>query len=171
MTQREKKNVAHSVLERLRNRARTNNEAFDLLLTRYSMERFLYRLSISPDADRFVLKGASLFLIWRGQSYRISRDADFLGLGDSDVENLREVFREVCDIGCSPSDGIICDPETVKVQAKNENQEYDGVRITLMGMLNHVRIPCRSMSDLGMLLPLRRNKYIFQHSSTGRHHD
>ncbi len=141
MTQREKKNVTHSVLERLRNRARANDEAFDLVLTRYGMERFLYRLSISPDADRFVLKGASLFLIWRGQSYRISRDADFLVLGDSNLESLKDVFREVCEIGCSPSDGMMYDPETLKVQAIKENQEYDGVRITLMGMLNQVRIP------------------------------
>jgi hypothetical protein len=125
----------------LRNRARAHDEAFNLVLARYGMERFLYRLSISPNADRFVLKGASLFLIWRGQSYRISRDADFLGLGDSDVENLREVFRAVCEIGCSPSDGIIYDPESLNVQTIKENQEYDGARITLTGMLNQVRIP------------------------------
>lgn len=38
--------------------AREKGQAFDLLLTRYGLERLLYRLSISPHRDRFVLKGA-----------------------------------------------------------------------------------------------------------------
>ena len=56
---------------------------FNLLLSRYGMERFLYRLSISPHKNRFILKGASLFLVWKGQNYRVTRDADLLGFGDT----------------------------------------------------------------------------------------
>lgn len=141
MSEREKKNMAHSVIERLRHRARANDEEYNLVLTRYGMERFLYRLSISPHADSFILKGASLFLIWKGQSYRVSRDADFLGLGDADVDHLRDVFREVCEMECSPSDGIVYRSESLRAQAIRENQEHDGVRITLMGMMNQVQIP------------------------------
>jgi hypothetical protein len=44
-------------------------EDFKLLLLRYGVERLLYRLSISPHADKFILKGATLFLVWKGQSY------------------------------------------------------------------------------------------------------
>ena len=58
------KNIAHSIFQRLLNRAKANKEDFNLLLSRYGMERFLYRLSISPCCDRFILKGASLFLVW-----------------------------------------------------------------------------------------------------------
>jgi len=61
-----KKNVAHSIFQRLLNRAKTNNEDFNLLLSRYGMERFLYRLSVSHYDERFILKGASLFLVWKG---------------------------------------------------------------------------------------------------------
>lgn len=60
MSRNEKKNTAHSFLERLLNMAKANKEDFNLLLSRYGMERFLYRLSISPYSDRFILKGASL---------------------------------------------------------------------------------------------------------------
>ena len=72
------KNIAHSIFQRLLNRAKINKEDFNLLLSRYGMERFLYRLSVSPYCDRFILKGASLFLVWKGQNYRVTRDADFL---------------------------------------------------------------------------------------------
>ena len=84
-----KKNVAHSIFQRLLNRAKINKEDFNLLLSRYGMERFLYRLSISPHNDRFILKGASLFLVWTGQNYRVTRDADFLGSAMPTPNNSR----------------------------------------------------------------------------------
>jgi hypothetical protein len=44
---------------------------FDLLLTRYVLERFLYRLGSSRHRERFILKGAVLLATWfddpRGQ--------------------------------------------------------------------------------------------------------
>lgn len=43
------------------------------------MERFLFRLSTSPHVARFVLKGSSLFFVWEGKNYRVTRDADLLG--------------------------------------------------------------------------------------------
>jgi hypothetical protein len=42
------------------NLARERGQVFDLLLTRYTLERLLYRLSISQHRNRFVLKGAML---------------------------------------------------------------------------------------------------------------
>lgn len=134
------KNVAHSIFQRLLKRARYNGENFNLLLSRYAMERFLYRLSVSPHNDRFILKGASLFLVWKGQSYRVSRDADFLGFGSSDGEQLAEVFRDICKIEFQ-SDGMTYLPESLKAQNIREDQEYDGVRVTLVGMLDNARIP------------------------------
>ena len=50
-----KKNPAHSVFQRLLNHARENREDFNLLLIRYGMERFLYRLSISTYNESFIL--------------------------------------------------------------------------------------------------------------------
>lgn len=54
---REVRNVAASKRERLANRARSRGDPFDLVVRRFFFERFLYRLSISPVSDRFVLKG------------------------------------------------------------------------------------------------------------------
>ena len=54
-------NTAASVKQRLLNRARAQKEDFNLLLTKYALERVLYRISQSPYKDIFVLKGALLF--------------------------------------------------------------------------------------------------------------
>ena len=135
-----RKNVAHSIFQRLLNRAKTNREDFNLLLSRYGMERFLYRLSVSPHNGRFILKGASLFLVWKGQNYRVTRDADLLGFGNADIEQLADMFRDICRIEFQ-GDGMIYLPESLNGEEIREDQEYDGVRITLVGMLNQARIP------------------------------
>lgn len=54
----EKGNVAASVAARLLNRARQRGDDYQVLLTAYCFERFLYRLGASGLRDRFVLKGA-----------------------------------------------------------------------------------------------------------------
>ena len=52
-------NVAASVHARLLNRAKAEGRTFEELLQYYVMERFLYRLSRSGHADRFVLKSCT----------------------------------------------------------------------------------------------------------------
>lgn len=133
-------NRPHSIFQRLLNRAKSNNEDFNLLLSRYGMERLLYRLSISQHNDRFILKGASLFLVWMGQSYRVTRDADLLAFGNPDPNRLAEIFREICNVGCD-TDGMVFKADTLKIEEIRERQEYDGVRITFVGFLNTARIP------------------------------
>ena len=53
-------NIGASVRGRLLNLARESGQPFDVLLTRFALERLLYRLSRSRHTDRFVLKGAML---------------------------------------------------------------------------------------------------------------
>ncbi len=141
MSRHEKKNIAHSFLERLLNRAKVNKEDFNLLLSRYGIERFLYRLSISPYSDRFILKGASLFLVWKGQNYRVTRDADLLGSGNSDIKFLAGIFRDICTIECPQDDGMIYLADSLRAEEIREDHEYGGVRITLSGLLNQAKIP------------------------------
>src|ERR1700722_16682828 len=49
-------NLSASVRQRLLNLATERKEDFGLVLTRYGLERFLYRLSVSPHRDSFVLR-------------------------------------------------------------------------------------------------------------------
>jgi len=141
MTPAKKQNTGHSVFQRLLNHAKTHGEDFNLLLLRYGVERLLYRLSISPHADRFVLKGASLFLAWKVQHYRVTKDADLLGLGSADAEHLVGIFKELCQAVSDDVDGIEFMPDTVRAVPIREEQEYGGIRVTLVGLLHQARIP------------------------------
>lgn len=136
-----KKNPAHSVFQRLLNHARKNREDFNLLLIRYGMERFLYRLSISTYNESFILKGASLFLVWKGQNYRVTKDVDFLALERPELSRLREIFHQLCKNDTTQEDGISFLSETLKIEEIRENKEYDGIRVILSGMLGQARIP------------------------------
>jgi nucleotidyltransferase AbiEii toxin of type IV toxin-antitoxin system len=70
MTERQPKDLAASVRQRLLNWSQRRQFDFQYVLTRYGIERLLYRLSRSPFSDRFVLKGAMLFVAWEGWSPR-----------------------------------------------------------------------------------------------------
>jgi hypothetical protein len=63
MTRRQPRNLAGSVRDRLLNLARERREDFQSILTRYAVERLLYRLSVSKHRDQFLLKGAMLFFV------------------------------------------------------------------------------------------------------------
>jgi hypothetical protein len=57
-------NLSKSVHQKLMNKAKEPNRPFNELLQYYAMERFLYRLSSSRYSDRFILKGALMFILW-----------------------------------------------------------------------------------------------------------
>jgi len=135
-----KRDAGHSAFQQLLNRARSRNEDFSLLLVRYGVERFLYRLGISPYADRFLLKGASLFLVWRGQNYRVTRDVDLLGYGPADVEYITGIFKDLCQVAAVEVDGIEFIPDTVRAVPIRDGQQDVGIRVTLVGLLHHARI-------------------------------
>lgn len=134
------KNVAASVRHRLLERSRQRGEDFQFVLSRYASERLLYRLSISPHREGFVLKGALLFLLWGGELHRPTRDLDLLGFGDSSVAALEKVFRELCATEAE-DDGLVFDAESVAAGQIREGQEYGGMRVKLIAMLERAKIP------------------------------
>ena len=87
------KNVGASVRARLLQRSRDQRTDFQILLTRYALERLLYRLSRSEHRNRFVLKGAILFVTWVEGPFRPTRDLDLLGYGDNSPEAIGDTFR------------------------------------------------------------------------------
>lgn len=60
-----KRNLPASVTARLLNQARQTGTDYQILLTNFCFERFLYRLGESQARDRFVLKGAMLLRVYR----------------------------------------------------------------------------------------------------------
>lgn len=141
------KNIAASVRQQLSNRARERGEDFDLLLSRYAVERLLYRLSLSSHANEFVLKGAQLFFVWMDSPYRITRDLDLLRRGDSTIPQVEAIFRALCQQPVEKPDGIEFISETVKGEVIHEQAEYRGVRIRLLYRLAEAQNTLQS--DIG----------------------
>ena len=132
------KNIAASVRERLLNHARARDQPFDLVLTRYALERLLYRLGRSPVAHRFVLKGAMLVMTWFEAPHRGTRDLDLLGFGDPDPDALIAVFRAV--MAQPEDDGLTFDAAGLRAEPIREDIEYGGVRLRTRASLAGAQI-------------------------------
>src|SRR3990167_2846153 len=139
------KNLSASILARLLTLAKQRGDDYSLLLNRFALERLLLRVSTSPHADRFLLKGALLFALWYDTRHRPTRDADLLGFGQDDEANLIATFCEVAamDLG----DGITFDPESVRAETIREDSPYGGTRITLEARIGSAR--CTLQIDVG----------------------
>ncbi len=139
------KGLAASIHARLLNRAKARGEDFNLILTRYALERFLYRLSQVPAREAYWLKGAMLFDLWFDMPHRPTRDADFLGFGLQDTEALTSTIREICVVAVD--DGITFDPDSISIEEIREEARYGGLRVRLLGWLGNAR--CTVQLDVG----------------------
>lgn len=133
-----KKNMGASVRARLLAISKANGQVFDLVLNRYAIERLLYRLSISPHAGRFVLKGATLLMTWLDAPHRGTRDLDLLGFGDPDGDKMLAVFREV--MAAEGDDGIVFDTAALRVERIREHLAYGGLRLATTADIGGARV-------------------------------
>ena len=140
MTKDKPRNMAASVRQRLLNLARERHEDFQFVLIRFSLERLLYRLSRSKHRDAFALKGAMLFQLWSDQPHRPTRDLDLLGHGEISIARFEELFREIVSLPVE-DDGLTFALDSVQGSVIKEDQEYEGLRITLACRLEQARIP------------------------------
>ena len=124
---KEIRNIAASVRAKLLQLSKVNGQSFDLVLTRFALERLLFRLGESPHSGRFVLKGAMLFMSWFDDPHRGTSDVDLLGFGDPDPQAMLEIFRDILAIEID--DGVIFDIDGLRVDRIREEVEYGGLRL------------------------------------------
>ena len=113
MTQRRGPNIAASVRQRLLNKARETGHPFSELLQYFAMERFLYRLSKSAHAGKFVLKAALMFTAWQAPVTRPTMDIDLLGITDNSVDAIVAIAREICLQEIEPA-GLVFEPHSIE---------------------------------------------------------
>ena len=130
------KNIAASVKRRLLNQARETGGDFNQLLDRYTRERFLYRLSQSELADKFVLKGASVFQVWLGNPHRTTRDIDLLAFGSNNPQEVESRFKTI--LQQNYDDGI--EFTEVKSSVLQAGQKYEGVRLDVAGKMDTAKL-------------------------------
>ena len=137
---REPQNIGASVRAKLLNKARAERADFQILLTRYALERLLYRLSLSDHRDEFVLKGAMLFVAWVDDPFRPTRDLDLLGRGDNGSDAIAAVFRHICAQPVA-DDGVTFDIVGLQAATIADDREYSGVRVRTTAVIAGARVP------------------------------
>jgi len=133
------KNTAASVHRRLLNKTKESSRPFNELLQHFAIERFIYRLSKSPHADRFILKGALMFSVWSGSGSRPTMDIDLLGRIDNSLEVIVAAMKDACGMDVE-ADGMSFNAETVTAVRITEDAEYEGVRVRVRGGLGNARV-------------------------------
>ncbi len=136
-----------SIQKRLANHARELGMDPNLVLARFAVERLLYRLSRSPHADRFVLKGALLMLVWLGETLRPTRDADLLGIGELSEASLANILRDVCTTEVEP-DALEYLVSSIRVSPIRADDAYGGLRAELHARMGKAKI--RVQIDVGI---------------------
>lgn len=137
---REVNNIGASVRARLLARARAERQDFQILLTRYALERLLYRLGVSDKRDDFILKGAMLFAVWRDDPFRPTRDLDLLGRGDPAPTEIAASIRAICGTAV-PEDGVVFDVDAIRATPIRDEAEYGGVRVKTNAVIAGARVP------------------------------
>jgi hypothetical protein len=132
-------NVAHSVHQRLLNKAKADERPFNELLQYYAMERFLYRLSCSQHVDKYILKGAMMLRVWQAPMARPTMDIEMLGRTGNDAESIVSHFREICAVQVEP-DGLVFDAASVESERIAEEADYEGLRLRIRGNLGNARV-------------------------------
>ena len=156
----ERKNLVASILARLKNIAKENDVVYGEILARYAIERVLKRIELSEYASKCILKGGSLFILWtEGFNYRPTMDADLEFRGDGSPAALKAMFKRVANIAVD--DGFSIDDESIDAAAIREDDEYGGVRVTMMGYLGKVRIPVQFDVGIGDAITPAPKKFSF----------
>lgn len=140
MTKKPVSNVGASVRQRLLNLRDQTGEDAQALFTQFAIERFLYRLSRSAIADRFVLKGAMLFRVWSGSLHRPTKDVDLLGFGEPQPATVAAMIGQIITTAVE-DDGITFDAASLRAEEIRENQDYGGIRATFTATLDKAIIP------------------------------
>lgn len=132
-------NITASIHQRLLNLARASDRPFNELLQYFAIERFLYRFSLSPYNEQFVLKGAQMLRAWEAPLARPTMDIDMLGGQTANtIENLERIVRECCAV--EADDGVLFDTSSVRGEAINKDAEYQGVRVRVQGTLGKIKL-------------------------------
>lgn len=143
----QREGLARSVQVQLSRHAKAIGVDPNLVMTRFAVERLLYRLSLSPHAERFLLKGALLMLAWLGDTLRPTRDADLLGFGALKDDDLQRIFIDLCALEVN-DDAVVFLADTLRVEPIRAEDAYGGRRVTLVATLGAARL--RVQVDVGI---------------------
>lgn len=129
-------NTSKQLKDLINNKAKQYNLNPQILLTRFFMERFLERISLSKYKNNFVLKGGILISSMVGVDFRMTKDMDLtiknLPLNEIFIKNALEEISKI-----KIDDGTIF--EILDVLSIREEFEYSGFRARLKCQLDRTK--------------------------------
>ena len=133
------KNLAASVLARLKNQAKTEGINYQMCLQLFFQEEFLRRLSHSKYRENLVLKGGMFIYTLTAFDSRPTRDMDFLMRSlSNDLNHIKIVMNEICAVK-TENDYILL--EVTGTEQITLEKKYPGVKTKFIGHINNVRVP------------------------------
>lgn len=151
------KNMAASVLARLKQQAKSEGIVFQMVLQLFAQEEFLRRLSVSNYAENLILKGGMFIYTLTEFDSRPTRDIDFMAYHlHGSLENMEAVMKEICNVATGNNFIIL---EFLGISQIGFEKDYPGVRVSFMGRINNVRIPFSidvGIDDVIVPEPIRR---------------
>jgi predicted nucleotidyltransferase component of viral defense system len=141
-----KRDISASIRQRLFDLSKRENRPFGEILQYYAIERFLFRLSKSKYADRFILKGALLLSVWHSEVLRSTMDIDLLGRLENSEETITAAIQAILEQNVI-DDGIVYHASTITTEAISEDARYRGIRVSFEATLAVAKI--RLKIDIG----------------------
>lgn len=146
MTKKNIKDVSHSVRTKLLALARAEGRHNQDVLINYAMERFLYRLSLSPHAGSMVLKGALMLHVIEKSFLRATRDIDFLAFFANKKETITRVFKSILKTPV-PNDGLEFDLENIDIRLTQLDSKEMGAKVVFWASLGTANLKLNA--DIG----------------------
>lgn len=129
---------AMSLKGKIKNYAKRNNIAAQVVLQNYMFERFLTRLSLSDFNEKFVVKGGMLIAAIVGLDTRATMDLDTtLRNLPLTQENIIEAVTEICQI--SLNDDVIFEVKSISSIRKDDR--YGGFCVRLDAVYDSIVTP------------------------------
>ena len=132
---------AASVKEKLKNLSISSGETLQELLIAYAIERTIYRLTISPYKEHFILKGGIfLYALENGNFSRATSDIDFLAQNISNqIPVIESAFTNI--FSKKTDDPLTYNLQTLTIKNITELRKYHGLNISIIAYLDKTQIP------------------------------
>ena len=143
----------------IRNRSKEKSADAQLLMRNYMMERFLERISLSENKDKFILKGGMLVAAMVGLDARSTMDLDATVKGTGvTVEDIENIISAIITVPLD--DGVSF--RLKRISEIMDEAEYPGVRVSLETKFDSVITPLKIDISTGDVITPREVRYSFK---------
>ncbi len=150
--------IAASALAKLKNKSKATGISYLQCLQLFFQEEFLRKLSASPYADNFILKGGLFIYALTNFESRATVDVDFLLWGlNNDLSRMDEIIAEILAV---PTGNDFITFKAKKTEPIAVQRKYHGVSTQITGYIKNLRVPFNvdiGVGDVIVPQPQRRN--------------